>query len=113
MNLESWLYAHISLLLSVSSEAAPAFPGVTYPPACKPIRDSVFTDGFMAEGHQLFCRTLPAGWPGNPRVPSVCSERGKVPMHALTSKVSVLFANAPLTTSSTWHGRTQTQGVEK
>ena len=98
MNLESWLYAHTSVLLTVSSEAAPASSGVTYPPARKQIRDSVFTDGFMAKGHQLFCRTLPAGWPDNHRFPSACSERGKVPTHELTSKVSVLFADAPLTT---------------
>lgn len=111
MNLESWLYAHTSLLLTVSSEAALAFSGVTYPPACKRIRDSVFTDGFMAKGHQLFRRTLPTGWPDNHRFPSACSERGTVLMPELTSKVSVLLANAPLT--GTWHGRTQIQGVEK
>lgn len=98
MNLESWLYAHTSLLLTVSSEAALAFSGVTYPPACKRIRDSVFTDGFMAKGHQLFRKMLPTGWPDNHRFPSACSERGTVSMPELTSKVSVLLANAPLTT---------------
>lgn len=98
MNLESWLYAPTPPFLTVSSEAAPAFSGVTYPPAHKQIRDSVFTDGFTAKGHQLFCRTLLAGCPDNHRFPSACSERGKVPTHELTSKISVLFADAPLTT---------------